>query len=46
MPKTSKSKGPVPKSSRVVAVAAKNSEDLTLEQRKKQAEEPIYLNRM
>ncbi len=46
MPKTSKSKVHVHSTPSVVVEATKTAEALTLEQRKKQAEEPIYLNRM
>jgi hypothetical protein len=46
MPKTSKSKVHVLETSSVVIEAAKSHENLTLVQKKKQAQEPIYLDRM
>jgi hypothetical protein len=46
MPKTSRTKVQVHTNSSIFIEADNSSVNLTLEQRKKQAEEPIYLNRM
>jgi hypothetical protein len=46
MPKTSKSKVHVRETSPVLIEATKGPKTLTLEQRKRQAEEPVFLDRM